>query len=50
VQIKDTTFPNVVGPIRATIYDGTGPVNECDGWVGDAPCVQRGRSVRCTNP
>lgn len=50
VQIKDTTFPNVVGPIRATIYDGTGPVNECDGWVGDAPCVPRGRSVRCANP
>lgn len=49
-QVKDTTMPLVVGPIRATIYDGTGPVNECDGWVGDAPCVNRGRSVRCTNP
>jgi hypothetical protein len=50
VQIKNTTVAAVVGPIRATIYDGTGPVNECDGWVGDAPCLPHGRSVRCANP
>lgn len=47
LYIRNTTLPAVVGPIRATIYDGTGPVNECDGWVGDAPCVTRGKSTRC---
>jgi len=47
IQIKNTTFPAIVGPIRATIYDGTGPINECDGWVGEAPCISRGKSVRC---
>jgi hypothetical protein len=47
VQIKNTTFPAVVGPIRTTIYDGTGPTNECDGWVGEAPCITRGKSTRC---
>ena len=47
VQIKNTTFPAVVGPIRTTIYDGTGPANECDGWVGEAPCITRGKSTRC---
>ena len=47
IQIKNTTFPAVVGPIQATIYDGTGPINECDGWVGEAPCIARGKSVRC---
>jgi hypothetical protein len=47
IQIKNTTFPAIVGPIQATIYDGTGPINECDGWVGEAPCIPRGKSVRC---
>jgi hypothetical protein len=49
-QVRDTTIPNVVGPIRVTTYDGTGPVNECDGWVGDVPCAARGTSVRCLAP
>ena len=49
IQIRNTTFPTIVGPIQATIYDGTGPINECDGWVGEAPCIARGKSVRCDN-
>jgi hypothetical protein len=47
IQIKNTTLPAVVGPIQATVYDGTGLINECDGWVGEAPCIARGKSVRC---
>jgi hypothetical protein len=48
VQIAGATLPSVVGPVRLTIYDGTEPVNECDGWVGESTCrPQSGKSVRC---
>jgi hypothetical protein len=48
LQVANATIPNPVGPVRVTIYDGTEPVNECDGWVGDSPaCRVSTKSVRC---
>jgi hypothetical protein len=46
-DVRETSIPSVTGPIRATIYDGTGPVNECDGWVGEAPCKASAKGARC---
>jgi hypothetical protein len=46
-DVRDTSIPTVTGPIRAAIYDGPGPVNECDGWIGEAPCKSSPKSVRC---
>jgi hypothetical protein len=47
VQVRDASLPAVTGPVRVTIYDGAGPVNACDGWVGEAPCSGSGSRVRC---
>jgi hypothetical protein len=47
VQAVHTTLPHVTGPVRVTIYDGTEPINECDGWVADASCRVTARGARC---
>jgi hypothetical protein len=48
IAVADVTMQNPVGPLRVTIYDGTEPVNECDGWVGDsAACRVSSKRVRC---
>jgi hypothetical protein len=46
-DVRDAAIPTMIGPIRATIYDGPAPVNECDGWVGDAPCRVRANVAKC---
>jgi hypothetical protein len=49
IDVKDAELPAIVGPIRAAFYFGTGPVNECDGWVADAPCRASANSAKCAS-
>jgi hypothetical protein len=38
-----------VGPIGVALYRGTGPVNDCDGYVGVANCIHPGSSkAKCS--
>jgi hypothetical protein len=46
-DVRNTALVGVTGPIRAALYDGTGPVNECDGWIGEAPCKSSPKISRC---
>lgn len=42
-------MPQVVGPLRGGLYEGTGPVNECDGNVGVPTCVVKPGSANCAS-
>jgi hypothetical protein len=48
IRIDEATLPAVVGPIQVELYRGTGPANECDGFIGDAPCVVGPGSASCS--
>jgi hypothetical protein len=48
LKVKRATLPAVVGPIRLEIYPNGGPVNECDGFVGEADCITSPRRAKCS--
>jgi hypothetical protein len=39
-KVRNASLPPVTGPIRVALYRGTGPVNDCDGYVGVANCIR----------
>jgi hypothetical protein len=41
-------MPQVVGPLRVGFYRGTGPVNECDGYVATATCIVAPGKAKCS--
>lgn len=47
MKLKDGSLPTVVGPLRVGIYDGDGPVNECDGNVGTVSCRVKSNAAIC---
>ena len=48
LKLKKGSLPPITGPIRMAIYRGTGPVNDCDGYVGVAACAPLGsRGAKC---
>jgi hypothetical protein len=47
LKVRESSLPAVVGPLGVAVYNGTGPANECDGWVDNASCSGSGTSVRC---
>ncbi|HYR96038.1 MAG TPA: hypothetical protein VEM57_04840, partial [Candidatus Binatus sp.] len=49
MKLKKGSLPPVTGPIRLAIYRGTGPVNDCDGYVGVADCLVAGvNKAKCS--
>ena len=42
VKVKKASLPRLTGPLRVELYRGTGPVNDCDGYVGVANCLGAG--------
>lgn len=47
VKLSGGSLPLVVGPLRVGFYQGTGPVNECDGAVGTVGCRLRPHAAKC---
>ncbi len=48
LKVAKTSLPPVVGPIRFALYRGAGPVNDCDGRVGEANCLVRPSNAKCS--
>lgn len=42
VKLRRGSLPPLTGPIRLAVYRGTGPVNDCDGYIGVADCLLAG--------
>lgn len=49
MRVARSSLPPVTGPIRFALYKGTGPVNECDGFVEEADCRLHNRSATCSS-
>jgi hypothetical protein len=47
VDANPASIPHTTGPVGVTIYDGPGPVNECDGWSSQLACRSSPNSLRC---
>jgi hypothetical protein len=48
VKVIHGALPQLVGPLRLAVYDGTGPVNECDGFVGTVNCRTWPGKAKCS--
>ena len=48
LKVSKTSLPQVVGPLRVGVYPGTGPANECDGFVAVANCEVAPGKAKCT--
>lgn len=48
VKVSKGSLPQVTGPLGVGLYRGTGPVNECDGYVGVANCEVGSGKAKCS--
>ena len=49
LKVANASLPPVTGPVRFALYKGTGPVNKCDGYVGEASCAVRPGKAKCSS-
>jgi hypothetical protein len=49
LKVANASLPSVTGPVRFALYKGTGPVNECDGYVGEASCAVQSGKAKCSS-
>jgi hypothetical protein len=48
LKVLHGTLPALVGPLRLGVYRGTGPVNDCDGYIGGASCRTWPTKAKCS--
>ena len=48
IKMKNASLPAIVGPIQLAVYEIGGPVNECDGFVGQADCIATPNRAKCS--
>jgi len=48
LKMKHASLPAIVGPLQVGVYGPGGPVNECDGFVGQADCIATPNRAKCS--
>ena len=48
IKMKNASLPAIVGPIQLAVYEIGGPVNECDGFVGQGGLHRDLNRAKCS--